>query len=130
MHVTVGAVALRELSASGTGESTALIRSRVSLARARQTERFKSLRGVGCNAHASGRWIDANGGVDDDARALLHRAADTLSMSARGYHRVLKVARTIADIDADERTRARHVAEALRYRPPARFRSQPKQTTV
>ncbi len=130
MHVTVGAVALRELSAVGAGESTALIRGRVSLARAVQTERFKSLRGVGCNAHASGRWIDANGGVDDDARALLHRAAETLSMSARGYHRVLKVARTIADIDADDRTKARHVAEALRYRPPARFRSQPKQTTV
>jgi len=130
MHVTVGAVALRELSDSGTGESTALIRGRVSLARAMQAARFKSLPGVGCNAHASGRWIDANGGVDADARALLHRAADTLSMSARGYHRVLKVARTIADIDADDRIRARHVAEALRYRPPARFWPQPKQTAL
>ena len=130
MHVTVGAVALRELSDSGTGESTALIRGRVSLARAMQAARFKSLPGVGCNAHAPGRWIDANGGVDADARALLHRAADTLSMSARGYHRVLKVARTIADIDADDRIRARHVAEALRYRPPARFWPQPKQTAL
>jgi len=116
MHVTVGAVALRDLSSSREEESTSTIRSRVSNARAIQTARFARLRGVGCNAHASGRWIDAHGAVEGDARALLQRAAETLAMSARGYHRVLKVARTIADIDADDCTRAAHVAEALRYR--------------
>ena len=70
--------------------------------------------GVGCNAHAAGRWIDAHGGVTSDARSLLHRAADGLALSARGYHRVLKVARTIADLDESSSVLAMHVAETLR----------------
>jgi magnesium chelatase family protein len=72
--------------------------------------------GVACNAHAVGRWIDAYGGVTSDARSLLHRAAEGLALSARGYHRVLKVARTIADLDESDSVAEVHVAEALRYR--------------
>ena len=117
MHVGVGAVALRDLSLEAASEPTASIRERVVRARSAQRERFRRLRGIACNAHAPGRWIDSHGVVDDSARALLQKAAGTLSLSARSYHRVLKVSRTIADIDCDDRVRTSHVAEALRYRP-------------
>ena len=61
--------------------------------------------------------MDSHGNVDSSARSLLQKAAGNLALSARGYHRVLKVSRTIADIDRDPRVREYHVAEALRYRP-------------
>jgi magnesium chelatase family protein len=116
MHVTVGRVALTDLSAVGNEESSTEIRRRVCIARARQNARYARMPGVACNVHAAGRWIDAHGGVTSDARALLHRAAEGLALSARGYHRVLKVARTIADLDESSSMSATHVAEALRYR--------------
>jgi hypothetical protein len=117
MHVAVGAVALHDLSSETPSESTGEIRQRVARARRSQVERYVKLRGVTCNAHVPGRWIDSHGGLDRDARALLHRAAGSLSLSARSYHRVLRVSRTIADIDGDREVRECHVAEALRYRP-------------
>jgi magnesium chelatase family protein len=117
MHVAVGAVPLNDLSSSAGGEPSATVRTRVDAARARQQTRFSRLRGVECNAHAPGRWIDSHGVVESSARNLLQKAAGSLSLSARGYHRVLKVARTIADIDAEDAVSERHVAEALRYRP-------------
>jgi magnesium chelatase family protein len=117
MHVSVGAVALCDLAAPNSSEGTVAIRERVAAARDRQLNRFRKLRGVTSNAHAPGRWIDSHGGIDPAARSLLQRAAGSLSLSARSYHRVLKVARTIADIDGDEGVRQPHVAEALRYRP-------------
>lgn len=117
MHVTVGAVALRDLSAATGGESSASTRLRVAAARERQLKRFAKMRGITCNAHANGRWIDANGGIETDSRSMLHAAATSLSLSARGYHRVLKVARTIADLDESATVGAAHVAEALRFRP-------------
>ncbi len=120
MHVPVGAVALVNLSGDHDEELTTAIRTRVESARARQRVRFARLGQVTCNAHAPGRWIDAHGCVEKDARALLQKAAATLCLSARGYHRVLKVARTIADIDGGENIEPRHVSEALRYRPAAR----------
>ena len=116
MHVTVGAVALRELSARSPGETSAHIRARVERARARQRQRFEYLPGVSCNAFASGRWLDAQTGIDADARTLLQTAAERLGLSARGYHRVLKVARTIADLEESVRVASSHIAEALRYR--------------
>jgi magnesium chelatase family protein len=117
MHVPVGAVALSDLSSRALSEGTTSIRNRVALARSAQLHRFRHLRGVSCNAHAPGRWIDSNGCVEPAARALLQKAAASLSLSARGYHRVLKVARTIADLDEEPNVRDAHVAEALRYRP-------------
>lgn len=116
MHVTVGRVALSDLSAVSNEESSIEIRRRVCIARARQNARYARMPGVSCNAHAAGRWIDAYGGVTSDARSLLHRAAEGLALSARGYHRVLKVARTIADLDESSSVSVAHVAEALRYR--------------
>lgn len=116
MHVMVGRVALGDLSAKKSGESSADIRKRISSARARQRTRYACLDGTGCNAHAAGRWIDTHGGVAPRARSLLHRAANGLALSARGYHRVLKVARTIADLDESASVATPHIAEALRYR--------------
>jgi magnesium chelatase family protein len=116
MHVTVGRVALTDLSAVSNEELSIEIRRRVCIARARQNARYARMPGVACNAHAAGRWIDAYGGVTSDARSLLHRAAEGLALSARGYHRVLKVVRTIADLDESDSVAEVHVAEALRYR--------------
>lgn len=70
-----------------------------------------------CNAHASGRWLDTRTPVEADARDLLASVAERSGLSARAYHRVLKVARTIADLDDSDAIAWTHVAEALRYRP-------------
>src|SRR5882762_705978 len=117
MHVTVGAVALRDLSAAANGDSSPSIRVRVEHARARQRKRFARKPGVSCNAFAVGRWLDANTPIRAEARTLLQTAAERLSLSARGYHRVLKVARTIADLEDVSEIAPAHIAEALRYRP-------------
>ena len=82
-----------------------------------QRRRFAALPNVACNAHASGRWLLANGGIDRDASTLLTSAMESLKLSARGYHRVLRVARTIADLEGGTGVGTQHVAEALRYRP-------------
>lgn len=116
MTVRVPAVPLRILADSVPAESSAAIRERVELARARQAVRYRAFATVTCNAHVHGRWLDSHGGVDTASRELLATAASRLSLSARGYHRVLKVARTIADLDGDAGILRRHVAEALHYR--------------
>lgn len=116
MHVTVGRVPLSELAPSADGESSVLVRRRVCDARMRQRARYSRMTGISCNAHAAGRWLDAYGSVTTGARALLHQAAERLALSARGYHRVLKVARTIADLDASPTVSVDHAAESLQYR--------------
>jgi magnesium chelatase family protein len=116
MTVRVPAVPLRILADSVPAESSGAIRERVELARARQAVRYRAFATVTCNAHVHGRWLDAHGCVDAASRELLATAASRLSLSARGYHRVLKVARTIADLDGDAGILRRHVAEALHYR--------------
>jgi len=117
MHVIVGAVTLRELSGASTGDSSATVRKRVERARASQRKRFAKSRGISCNAYASGRWLDAHTPVHAGARSLLQTAAERLCLSARGYHRVLKVARTIADLEDAGEIAPAHIGEALRYRP-------------
>jgi magnesium chelatase family protein len=117
MHVTLGAVAASSLQQPSDGESSAVIRARVEASRCVQRERFASVAGASCNAHASGRWLLSHGRIARDARSLLTSAIESLKLSARGYHRVLRVARTIADLDGSEVAETNHVAEALRYRP-------------
>lgn len=119
MHVPVAAVPLADLAGRARGESSTAIRTRVEDARTRQRTRYSRMRSAKCNAHASGRWLHAESNWTEEARQLLNTAAETLSLSARGYHRVIKVARTIADLDRSGGIAPHHVAEALRYRPAA-----------
>jgi magnesium chelatase family protein len=123
MHVTVGAVALRELNGQPAGDRSGGIRARVERARKRQRKRFAKTRVISCNAFASGRWMDSHTPVHAEARSLLQSAAERLSLSARGYHRVLKVARTIADLEECTEIAPGHIGEALRYRPIVRPRT-------
>ena len=117
MHVTLSALPIRLLSSGAQAEASLSVRGRVEQARARQRVRYNALGRVHSNAEAAGRWIDAHTPVNADARELLASSAHRLGFSARGYHRVLKVARTIADLDASDSITAPCVAEALRFRP-------------
>ncbi len=116
MHVHVGAVSVRALGEGVAGERSADVRARVEAARERQRTRFCGVPGVGANAHAPPRWLDRNGGVTTEARELLAGAAERLEFTARAYHRVLRVARTIADLDGSSEVQPEHVAEAIGYR--------------
>jgi magnesium chelatase family protein len=115
MHVQVPAVSLARLAARETGERSAAIRERVEAARARQRARYAT--DMGCNARAPGRWLTSHAGLDAEARSLLTGAADRLHLSARAFHRVLRLARTIADLEGSDAISRPHVAEALGYRP-------------
>ena len=116
LHVVVSAVPVRDLAARGDAEASSVVRERVERARARQRARYASL-GVACNGRVPGRWLERNTPVEPAARERLAAAADRLGLSARAYYRVLRVARTIADLDGDDAIGAESVAEALRYRP-------------
>jgi magnesium chelatase family protein len=115
LHLTLAPVPLRQLGADNGAESSRTVRERVEAARARQRARYAADARASCNAQASGRAMLRM--LDRDARELLDAAAESLALSARAYHRVVKVARTIADLAADEKIAAPHMAEALRYRP-------------
>jgi magnesium chelatase family protein len=115
MHVTVPAVALERLSAHEDAERSASIRARVERARAVQRARYRDEHA--CNARAAGRWLETHGGVATDARRMLAAAGERLHLSARAYHRVLRVARTIADLDGAPQIGPAQVTEALGYRP-------------
>jgi magnesium chelatase family protein len=91
------------------------VRQRVQLARERQQKRYAS--DDGCNARAPGRWLERHGHLHPAARALLTTAGEQLHLSARAFHRVLRVSRTIADLEGSDHVDTAHVAEALGYRP-------------
>jgi len=116
MQVTLTPVPLVNLDSNASAESSRVIRSRVDAARALQRLRYTATRGVTCNAHASGRWLLMRGHLAADARRLLVEGSESLHLSARAYHRVLRVARTIADLSESEAVTSEHVGEALRYR--------------
>ncbi|HEX6534098.1 MAG TPA: YifB family Mg chelatase-like AAA ATPase [Gemmatimonadaceae bacterium] len=117
LHVTVSALPVRELSAREAGESSGDVRARVERARARQHARHARIARAVTNGRVPGRWLATETPVAPGARELLASAAERLGLSARGYHKVLRVARTIADLDGSDAIAAPHVAEAIRYRP-------------
>lgn len=116
LHIEVVPVPVGELAADRPAESSAAIRARVVAARAVQAERFRGIGGVHTNAMMNPKMLREHCTLDSASRALLERAMERLSLSARAYDRILKVARTIADLAGEERIAAVHVAEAINYR--------------
>jgi magnesium chelatase family protein len=116
LHVEVPAVRYRELSDERLGEASEAIRERVTRARERQRERFASRAGLYANAHMKPRDIRDFCRIDEGGDALLRTAISRLGLSARAYHRVLKIARTIADLEAADEIGTAHVSEAIQYR--------------
>lgn len=107
-----------ELSSSGTGEPSETILARVVSARAHQAKRFGE-RGLSCNSQMGQRELQAHCAIDDMGQSILRGAYERMGLTARGYDRILRVARTIADLEDSERIEAHHLAEALQYRAPA-----------
>ena len=119
LHVGVAALPLHQLGDTRPREPSATVRARVEAARETQRARYARMKGTVWNGSVPGRWLDRSGKVSGDARAVLAEAAERMGMSARSYHRVLRVARTIADLDGVPTIETTHVLEALRYRPRA-----------
>ncbi|MCU0233151.1 MAG: YifB family Mg chelatase-like AAA ATPase [Thermoanaerobaculales bacterium] len=115
LQVAVPAVPWRQLSAHRRGEASAVVAARVAAARARQSARCAGL-GLRCNAEMGPEEIRRWARPDGDGRRLLEHASRGLGLSARAYHRILRVARTIADLAAAEALSAAHLAEAIAYR--------------
>jgi magnesium chelatase family protein len=116
IHLEVPAVHYQALTEQGGGEPSEAIRERVDRARLVQRERFAKRPGIYANAHMAPRDIRAFCRVTDGADALLRTAITRLGLSARGYHRVLKIARTVADLDGAAELQPKHVSEAIQYR--------------
>lgn len=118
LQIEVPAVSASDLVLPPPRESSADVRARVAVARDRQRQRYQShgARGVRTNAECSGQLLEQTAMPDEAGIALLRQAADTLALSARGFHRTLKVARTLADLDGVDQVGRIHIAEALSYR--------------
>ncbi|MGA2658931.1 MAG: YifB family Mg chelatase-like AAA ATPase [Verrucomicrobiota bacterium] len=116
LHVEVPPVKFREISAERTGETSAQIRERVLAARRQQQTRFEGRAKVRCNARMGTRELKQFCELDETAKGLIQFAMADLNLSARAYDRILKVARTIADLAGSEQIQPDHVSEAIQYR--------------
>ncbi len=115
MYVEVPSLEYEELRDKPPTESSADIRSRVNEARARQQKRYAGA-GIACNAHIGTKQLDAFCALDGESEKLMKNAYDRLGLTARSYDRILRVARTVADLAGSERIDRRHLAEAIQYR--------------
>ncbi|MGH9411345.1 MAG: YifB family Mg chelatase-like AAA ATPase [Vicinamibacterales bacterium] len=115
LTVAVGALAASEMTSDGSAEATSAIRSRVEAARTRQQDRAP-FTGAPTNARLSPRALATAAALDGRTARLLHQAAERLGLTARAFHRIQRVARTIADLEDSERVQYPHVAEALQFR--------------
>ena len=116
IHLEVPAVEYKELSTSRQGEPSAAIRNRVEKARTIQNERYRKRLFFHCNSQMTPKDIKKHCQLDDASLALLENAMQKLGLSARAYHRILKIGRTIADLENAERIQSSHIAEAIQYR--------------
>ena len=116
IQIEITPVPFKDISRSTQGESSASIRQRVINARLIQEQRFKDCYGIHCNAQMSERMIHQYAEPDEAGINLLRTAMERLNLSARAYNRILKVARTIADLEASENVQPQHLAEAISYR--------------
>lgn len=115
LHIEVPAVKYDELESKEQGESSAEIKARVNVARRIQLERYRA-RGVYSNSQLTPELMQKHCSLDSDANELLKTAYESLGLSARAHNRILKVARTIADLAGEENIKLEHVAEAIQYR--------------
>ncbi|MCA1803182.1 MAG: YifB family Mg chelatase-like AAA ATPase [Rhodothermaceae bacterium] len=115
LHVEVNKVGFDELTSRSMGEGSASVRARVIGARKHQHRRFTGMN-IHCNAHMSGRMARKMCRLNEAGYSILKKAITVLGLSARAYDRILKVSRTIADLEPSEEIRAEHVAEAIQYR--------------
>lgn len=115
LHVEVPAVKFQDITGACTGEKSALIRERVTAARERQVRRFRGRR-ITCNARMGTRELEQHCRLDDATRDLLNFAMADMKLSARAYDRILKVARTIADLEGRESIQSNNVSEAVQFR--------------
>ena len=116
LHIEVPVVPFNQLSQMQPGESSEMIRNRVIAARKRQEERYKDYKGIYSNAQMTERMIHQFAEPDEAGLSMLRMAMERLHLSARAYNRILKVARTIADLEGTERVQSHHIAEAIGYR--------------
>jgi magnesium chelatase family protein len=116
IHVEVVPVPFRELSSMRSSEKSENIRQRVIEARKVQEERYKESKGVHCNAQMNSKMLRQICQISDEGHTLLKNAMEKLSLSARAFDRILKVSRTIADLERSEDIKTEHLAEAIHYR--------------
>ncbi|MBN8696982.1 MAG: YifB family Mg chelatase-like AAA ATPase [Bacteroidetes bacterium] len=116
IHIEVTPVSYTELAAERVSEKSKAVRDRVVKAREIQEERFKDKEGVHCNAQIGSKQLREVCKIDEAGNQLLKTAMERLGLSARAYDRILKVARTIADLDNSENIETNHLAEAIQYR--------------
>ncbi|MDO5511096.1 MAG: YifB family Mg chelatase-like AAA ATPase [Weeksellaceae bacterium] len=116
LHIEVTPVNFDSMSAERTGEKSEEIRNRVIEARNVQVERYKDLNHIHYNAQMGPAELDAFCHLDDQSTEIMKNAMDRMSFSARAYDRILRVARTIADLDKSERLNSQHLSEAIQYR--------------
>ncbi len=116
IQIEINPVPFKDISQVTEGEKSAIIRERVIKARKKQELRYAQIKGVHCNAQMSERMIHQFAEPDEAGIALLRTAMERLNLSARAYNRILKVARTIADLDDSDQVLSRHLSEAISYR--------------
>ena len=116
MHIEVPSVPYKKLAGEPTGESSEKIRARVVEARLIQQQRFKDIKGVYANAHMNTKLIRKFCKLDSDGEEIIKLAMTKLGLSARAYDRILKLSRTIADLEHSDEIKPHHVAEAVQYR--------------
>ena len=112
----ISPIPFSDISKAEPGEPSAAIRERVIKARHIQEERYKDCKGIHCNAQMTERMTHQYAEPDDESLDMLRLAMEKLSLSARAYNRILKVARTIADIDNSDKVKINHISEAIGYR--------------